>query len=86
MKSVRRWVYLINAIRALPFTDLHHQVVLINGTELKLRYLDDNLEVTDNCTNEVFAIFSEDGQPTYLNDWMKAPVEWYEYDYPMYEV
>lgn len=84
-KSVRRWVYLINVVRALPFTDLHYQVALINDRELKLRNLDVNLEVTDNETNELLVIFSEDGQPIYLSDWMKEPVEWDCYDFPMYE-
>ena len=86
MKSVRRWIYLINVVRALPFADLRRMIVLINNRELKLHYTPNgNLKVINNETGKLFAVFSEDGQPDYLDDWMKEPVEWDCYDFPMYE-
>lgn len=85
MKSIARWTYIINTIRAIPETDLTETALLINDRRLKMRDNDTDLIVYDPITNEDIVTFDESGYPIVLSDWAKAPVIWDQYDYPMYE-
>lgn len=86
MKSIARWTYIINIIRAIPETDPTKTPLLINDRRLQMRYNDRyDLIVYDPTTNEDLVTFDEGGCPITLSDWAKAPVIWDQYDYPMYE-
>lgn len=84
--SVRRWVYIINVLRAIPYTDYNELTMEVEVNRLTFHTNDDNsLDVIDALTGEIYITFDEDGSPIYLSDWAHAPVQWGQYDYPMYE-
>ena len=90
MTAVRRWVYILNVLRAIPEIDTNDEHVEVNGVRLHIMhdFNDDNdfcTYLTDTNTGELYIQYSEDGHPLYLNDWAKEPVQWDEFDYPMYE-
>lgn len=83
--SVKRWVYIINVLRAIPYTDYDDLTMEVEITRLTFHTNNDNsLDVIDALTGEVHITFDEDGSPIYLSDWAQAPVQWEQYDYPMY--
>ena len=83
--SVRRWVYIINVLRAIPYTDYDELTMEVEVTPLAFHTNDNSLDVFDALTDEKLITFNEDGLPIYLSDWAQAPVQWDRYDYPMYE-
>lgn len=86
MKSIARWTYIINTLRAIPETDPTKTTLLIDDRRLQMRYNDHyDLVVYDPITNEDLVTFDECGHPITISDWANAPVNWTRYDYPMYE-
>lgn len=84
--SVRRWVYILNVIRAIPYVNYNDLTMEVETNRLRFCPNDDGtLDVLNDSTDEVLIMFSEDGSPTYLSDWAQASVQWEQYDYPMYE-
>lgn len=84
--SVRRWVYILNVILAIPYVDYNDLTMEVETNRLRFSLNDDGtLDVLDDSTAEVLITFSEDCSPTYLSDWAKESVQWELYDYPMYE-
>jgi hypothetical protein len=84
--SVKRWIYIINVLRAIPYTDYDDLTMEVEVTRLTFHSNDDNsLDVIDAFTGEIHVTFDEDGSPIYLSDWAQGPVQWSPYDYPMYE-
>lgn len=86
MKSIKRWVYIINVLRAIPYTDYDKLTMEIEVDRLTFETTDDEkLKVFNAKTDELEIIFSEDGFPEYLSEWADEPMQWEAYDYPMYE-
>ena len=86
MKSIRRWVYIINTIRALPYNNFDDETMEIEVNRLTFESTDDGkLKVFNAETKELEIIFTEDGHPEYLSEWANEPMNWEPYDYKMYE-
>ena len=83
-QSVKRWVYVINVLRAIPYDNLKNKHLEIEGLKLNVRRYSDGRAVVAH-DKDVLIVFGEDGYPDYLSDWAKAPVQWEPYDFPMYE-
>lgn len=84
-KSIARWIYIINTVRAIPETDLTKTALLIDNRRLQMEFFDTDLIVYDPITNEAVVCFNEDGHPFCISDWADTPVNWDQFDYPMYE-
>lgn len=87
MRSVRRWVFIINTIRTLSYVNIDDMNLEVDWRRLRLHCnpTDNSLDIIDHDTGEVLMIFSEDGQPDYLTEWANSPMEWDRYDFPMCE-
>lgn len=84
-KSVKRWVFILNTLRALSYVDMDGEYLEVENNKLLIARNGRNVDVIDTETGEVLIIYSKDGSPEYLTDWAKEPVQWNAYDYPMYE-
>lgn len=83
--SVRRWVFILNTLRALPYVDMDGECLEVENKKLLVSYNDTDVNIIDTETGEILITYSEDGSPDYLTDWAKESVQWDAYDYPMYE-
>ena len=83
--SVRRWVFILNTLRALPYVDMDGEHLEVENKKLLVSYNDTDVNIIDTETGEILITYSEDGSPEYLTDWAEESVQWDAYDYPMYE-
>lgn len=87
-RPLPRWKKLLVVIRTItPYVNFNTVRIEFDGKKLGFRdYKDGSLAIVDEGeTGEVMIIFSEDGQPDYLNDWAKEPATVEPYDIALYE-
>ena len=82
---IRRWVFILNIIRTTPYDDLNRTIVIEDNDIICKVGDDETLNVFDQH-GKLLITFSEDGQPVYLDDWAKEPMNFGPYEYPMYEM
>lgn len=87
-RPLPRWKKLLVAIRMLcPYVDFETITIEFDGKRLGFRNYPDGFYVVEEKETycEDVIIFSEDGQPDYLDDWAKEPATVEPYDIALYE-
>ena len=92
MKYAARWKVLLHAIRIFG-TGIHLNCTetgyYFDGRTIDLRYDDfNNCYIIDWDTGEVICVYSEDGTPSEMDNWMEQPmsIDGTPTDYPLYDL